>query len=517
VATFQVDGDANLPGLICGFMEDSGLFGEIDYYDAPSLQIQGRWDFSDRASERILLGHFNCDRFACRGIFFAGSMDFSIAPKRVFLRNVRLEHESGNVSLHYLKDEQSMRYDAILRMDPAALVPFVRGEGMRNLLQSFAMRRDSGVYMEISGEGSGMDARTWISKGHVDLRDFEFRGTYFSRAEANLRLEGPNHHYENIRLSRPEGSARGERISVERGDQKRTTFVGINGNLELAPVVRCFHQPTAERFEAYRFRKPPDFEIAGTLAGKGQSDASDLTLKFRSDEAASTELMGKTWEFTRVGGDVRISGGGIDLDILGSTFGGELRLQCSLSDGITSGYLQTEDLDFDEVVRLMGGKGESGGDFNLDCEFKIYPDAADWFDAEGTIQLSDADVFAIPVLGPLSPLISALLPGDQKIGYGVANSASLGFVVEKGVLETDSFEALSPLFRLGVNGQIDLRSMEMVADATINLKGAVGILFSPLSKLLEFRGTGNARAPNWMPKRLVRPLGGRAELDEDRE
>ena len=127
--------------------------------------------------------------------------------------------------------------------------------------------------------------------------------------------------------------------------------------------------------------------------------------------------------------------------------------------------------------------------------------------------MADADIFAIPFLGPLSPIISAILPGGRKIGYGVANSASVDFVVEKGVLETDSFEALSPAFRLGVKGQVDLRNMEVAADATMNLKGAAGILLSPVSKLLEFRATGNVKDPRWVPTRLVRPLGGRATLD----
>ena len=442
-------------------------------------------------------------------------MDFSIAPERVFVRNLLLEHESGNFTLQCLKDEQGFRYDATLRMDPSALVPFVLRDGTRNLLQSFSLGRDSGVYVELSGEGPGMDSRTWQSRGHFDLRDFEFRGTYFGRAEADLRLDGLHHHYENVRLSRPEGSARGGRVSIDYAHGKRTELVEVEGNLDLVPVLRCFHQPTAERFKAYRFEEPPDFEIGGLIAGRGQAGQSDLLMKFRSDKAAATEFLGKTWDFSRVGGDVRISSAGVDIDILGATLGGELRLTCKLANGITRGQLQTEELDFDEVVSLMGGSSESGGNLNLGCVFETRPDKAEWFDAEGSAQLSDADIFAIPVLGPLSPVISALIPGDRKVGYGMANSAGLDFVVRKGVLETDSFEALSPAFRLGVKGQVDLKSMELAADATMNLKGAAGILFSPVSKLFEFRATGNMKAPQWVPKRLVRPLGGRAELEQD--
>lgn len=513
LASFRVDGDANLPGLVSSFMEDPGLLGQLVYYDAPYVQAQGRWDFSQGATERIVFGHFHCDRFNSRGVLFGGSMDFSIAPERFFIRNFRLEHQSGNLTLQCLKDEESFRYDATLRMDPSALVPFVLKDGMRNLLQSFSMGRDSGVHLEISGEGQGLDSRTWSSRGHFDLRDFEFRGTYFDRAEADLKLDGLHHHYENVRVARPEGSARGERVSVDYGNGKRTELVGVEGNLDLGAVIRCFNQATADRFKVYRFGVSPDFEIAGTIAGKGQAGQSDLLLKFRSDEAASTELMGKTWDFSKVGGDVRISGTGVDVDVLGSIFGGELRLVCTLANGITRGQLQTEDLDFDQVVEFLGGSGESGGKLDLGLVFETHPDKKEWFDAEGAAQLADADIFAIPFLGPLSPIISAILPGGRKIGYGVANSASVDFVVEKGVLETDSFEALSPAFRLGVKGQVDLRNMEVAADATMNLKGAAGILLSPVSKLLEFRATGNVKDPRWVPTRLVRPLGGRATLD----
>ena len=70
----------------------------------------------------------------------------------------------------------------------------------------------------------------------------------------------------------------------------------------------------------------------------------------------------------------------------------------------------------------------------------------------------------------------------KKIGYGTANSASIDFTIENGVLQTDAFEATSATFRLGAKGQVDLRTMEVAADATINLKGAAGILLSPMSK-----------------------------------
>ncbi len=272
LATFQVEADGDLPALAASFLPEPGMLGELVFYDAPSISAKGRWDFSRDASERLVFGHFDCDRFASRGMVFAGSMDFSIAPDRFFIRNFRLEHQSGNLTLQCLKKPEHFQYDATLRMDPSALVPFVATDKMRSFLQSFAMGRDAGVHLELSGEGPTLDGRTWQSSGHLDLRDFEFRGTHFDRLEMDLTLDGPNHHYENIRVFRPEGSARGERVSVafaaaEGGVGIRTELVGLEGNLEVLPVLRCFHPKTAELLQAYRFESPPDFEVAGVVVG----------------------------------------------------------------------------------------------------------------------------------------------------------------------------------------------------------------------------------------------------------
>jgi hypothetical protein len=124
----------------------------------------------------------------------------------------------------------------------------------------------------------------------------------------------------------------------------------------------------------------------------------------------------------------------------------------------------------------------------------------------GRIIINDGDVFAIPLLGPLSKLFSTLLPVGKLI-YSIAREATADIKVENGMAMTDKFEAQTSTFKLLVSGLVDYTKDRVDLTARMNLRGAPGILLFPVSKLFEYEAQGSLGEPQWKPKHLGLPFG----------
>lgn len=123
----------------------------------------------------------------------------------------------------------------------------------------------------------------------------------------------------------------------------------------------------------------------------------------------------------------------------------------------------------------------------------------------GRLIINDGDVFAIPLLGPLSKLFSTLLPVGKLI-YSTAREAIADIVVENGTASTKNFEAQTSTFKLVVDGLIDYMNNRVDMNARMNLRGAPGLLLYPVSKLFEYEANGTMAEPNWRPKYLSLPF-----------
>jgi hypothetical protein len=134
----------------------------------------------------------------------------------------------------------------------------------------------------------------------------------------------------------------------------------------------------------------------------------------------------------------------------------------------------------------------------------------------GNIEIKDGDIFALPLLGPLSPLLAAVLPGT-KTGYSKARRATSTFSLADGVLVTRDFEATTGAFVFKLDGNVNLASKKVDLDARVNTRGPTGLLLYPVSKLLEFEAHGTTADPEWrsrvlsLPGRLLPDFGRRPE------
>ena len=93
----------------------------------------------------------------------------------------------------------------------------------------------------------------------------------------------------------------------------------------------------------------------------------------------------------------------------------------------------------------------------------------------GKVEVSNGDVFAIPIFGPLSGILNKILPGS---GYSNARAANADFKVEKGVIHTEDFEAAGALFSMLGHGDIYFLDDKLDFNLRLNMKGP-GMLLTP--------------------------------------
>jgi len=512
IIEFRVDSEINLPGILRSIHQDvPPILSEVVFYSHPEIHADGTWNLAvDNGLE--LVGRVSCDRVSARGVHFGIRGDFSASPTKLFIRNVELEHQSGSANLQLLKDGNTTRYDATVRLDPAIIAPFVRRPATAEFLRSFEIHNDSTVRINLEGGGEGNSMATWTSRGSVDLHEVKFRGVDITSFEADLRLLGPDQNYENIELIRPEGRLTADRIAYQ-AITRDLKIENVVSNLDVPEVLRCFNKKLAERLRVYKFEQHPNVRVSGTVGGPTRTKQTLLDIAFSSPTSAHTNFAGKNWKFDNVKGSVRIVETRSNVSVGGTMFDGQTDVQFRQHEDDIQGTLICSEVDFQKVATFMNSEQSTTGKLDLKTGFRSDGTGLSGIDAQGTATLSEGNVFAIPLFGPLSPIIENVMP-KAKAGYSVARTASMDFKLNKGKLSTDSLEALTPAFRLNVVGEVDLKEGVIAADATMNLRGAPGFILSPVSKLLEYRATGDISAPRWLPRRLVSPLGGRAEVDE---
>ena len=122
---------------------------------------------------------------------------------------------------------------------------------------------------------------------------------------------------------------------------------------------------------------------------------------------------------------------------------------------------------------------------------------SDWrtMRGNGKVEVSNGDVFAIPIFGPLSGILNKIVPGS---GYSIARNATADFKVENGVIHTDDFEATGALFSMLGHGDIHFLDDKLDFNLRLDMKGP-GILLTPMYKLFEYAGTGSLKKPDWHP------------------
>lgn len=509
------------------------------------------------------VGAVRAKRFNSRGVVMDGlDVDFGISPQGCYFRDVLLRHETGSLSLQAMwKKDESFRYRALLQMDPNTFLPFLRLPKTAEIVRRFEFGPESAIWFEVEGEGPELDINACLNKGRAEVHRFRYRGVDFQKVTADVEFQGPHHSYHNLTIERPEGRAIAKRVDCD--DIQRTVrLTNVVSTVDPVALSSCFAPKTAANIAKYRFDRHPEVELDGligitggtdlkvkfrsegtahyelwdedyvisrpvgelhfagplltydvkgglfgqAMACKGTADiapdSDDYTVDLRA-EYFPYEVFGKPLPFENLRATIVCKDGLVDFDTHSDLLNGRYRLKGKLDENRRpqpySGELRIEAVSLNRFARVYAPKETSEGDLTGHLTFT--GKLGDWktLKGSGAIVILNGNLYAVPLLGPLTPLLGAVLPRPIK-GYNIAKEADCTITVADGFASTEDFEALTGVFRLVVGGRVDFLEDRIQLEAQAKFRGLPGLVLFPVSEILEYVGEGTVGTPLWRPK-----------------
>lgn len=213
-------------------------------------------------------------------------------------------------------------------------------------------------------------------------------------------------------------------------------------------------------------------------------------------------VFGRKLPFEEVRAEVHNREGIARFDIAAKVLSGGMTLKGSLNDNrepnTYDGELRMNALSFQRFAQVYSPGNESVGD--ISGHFKFTGRMNDWkaLKGGGALIIVNGNLLALPVLGPLTPIIGAFLPSPIK-GYNVAKKADCTFEVADGFIVTENIEAQSSAFRIFSRGNIDFIRDDIDFNAEVRMRG-LGILLFPVTQLLAYKGSGTVGDTKWSPR-----------------
>ena len=323
--------------------------------------------------------------------------------------------------------------------------------------------------------------------------------TFDNAANANVRVDNGTLTFDNFRLTRDEGIATGAFTCdfVKRNVQIKD----VKSTLRTTDLIVWIEPRFLKEVAPYKFRQSPTIVANGIIHFGAPNDHLELTVD--APTGMDYVFLGKTLPVDRVSVRLLFTDNRLQLsDIAGKLFSGSIRGGADISlakgDPHYQATLVVDAVDFPRVADLYFKYETPRGQLNGTYDWTGLGSDARSMRGKGSARVTDGDIFAIPIFGPLSGVLSAIIPGA---GYSQAHKANADFTIKEGVIHTDNFKVSAPV--MGMIGHGDVRFLDdnVNFDIRIDANGP-GALLTPMYKLFEYKGEGPIAKPNWHPKRF---------------
>ncbi len=512
----------------------TAILPEFQFLSPPSLVLRGRYSVTPDGSLSVRsTGEVNLRDFHyLKTRYDELTSEFSWRDGDLFLRNLTVAHSDRQLTGNVMIAKDQFRFDAVSNLPLAAFQPVIEpGSILESEFSQLTFSPGSEIKTKLRGSIDLAEPKNWSASGSIRIDNFTYKGTRAHHLATHFHLDQDrasfsevsvliNDDKEPVRLRRG-GRASSEILADRVLFDSTTSFItvtNLRGEAWPSPLVRIFAPETADHLEEnYRFHQPPRLTLNGRFAGhKEDYELSSFSIGMTTTGQTDYPFLGANLPLANLRADLMVQGRQIIVkNLTAATLQGSLAgsVVCDLADDRDTefrGSLKWDQVSFRELSRLYQFDEEEKGLLTGSIDFEGSGNNLRNFNADGILSVKGGNLVAIPILGPLSPLIAGLLQ-DRRMGYERAKDASAHFAIRNGVLRTKDFVAISTNITLTGDGWIDLKTDQLNMIIRVNARGLLGLLSLPLQPLrgiFQFRGTGTYDQPVWQNSPFTRPPKG---------
>lgn len=504
----QIRSDLDLAAALAEFWPAALEYG-LSSKDPPKVEISvrarlpGSPELPSETGEKLpeceIIGSLQCGALTARGLNFdALSAEFSWRDGHWYLRSGRLVHKSGELRADLMNAPGQLRAKVSSTIDPDVITPLLPKES-RRLMSEFSFQQPPKI--EFTAEGKSiLDPFGLAAKGRIELGRARFRGVAANKFVSEFEFRNLALTFRKFVLEREEGRASGDALVADFGGAE-IRFDNVRSGLDPVSVLTWVDPAMVKHVRPYRWKKPPQARLGGQIQFRGRTNTRFL-IEFEAPSGLDYTFAKKPFNISRLAGQLlftehRMQIQNLRADMFAGSWRGEADIPLNRPGTDYSAWLETDGADFRAITRLFFGYTDSEGRVAGRYEWKGRSDEAATLDGSGRMKVDQGNVFAIPFLGPLSPLLSKAAPG---LGYNTANEASATFTTKGGRIESKDFVVKGKGFSMIGGGWISyLGDEKMDFRIRINAQGLPGVVLFPVSKLFEYGTQGPFSSPNWRP------------------
>jgi len=478
--------------------ELSGPFADVTFGSPPLVEVSGSINFEANRPRPEVIGHVGFGRFSYKTVPFADlTADFSWNSERTFLRDLRLRHQTGQFRADLYEAPEDFRLNVESTMAPSALRA-IAPPALDEFLQQWEWQRAPTIRLAIRGEDRNPE--NWRGDGTIGLERTRFRGVWMKSASAKIHFADGAITCQDFRVVRDEGTGTG---NFTYDFKKREVRISnIKSSLYPAEAIFWIDPKLWKTVQPYKFQRPPTVTANGVYQFRGGKNTR-LEIKVDGANGMDYVFLGKTLPFDRVTGRLLFTHDRLQIaDLRGGLFSGTLHGKADISlapnDPSYQANISVHGIDFPRLTDLYYNYKTAHGQMSGSYDFTGLGSDPRTMRGGGKVEVTNGDVFAIPIFGPLSGILNHIVPGS---GYSIAHQASVTFKISDGIIHTDDFEAAGTFFSMLGHGDIHFLDDKLDFNVRLNMKGP-GVLLTPVYKLFEYTGEGSLKKPDWHPKRF---------------
>jgi hypothetical protein len=409
-----------------------------------------------------------------------------------------VRHKTGQLRADLLDAPADFRLNVESTISPDALRALVPREA-NEFLRDWEWQRSPAIRLAIRGKDRNPE--NWQGDGTVVLGRSRFRGTWINSGNTRIHFADGALTCEDLHVARDEGVGSGSFTYDFKKHEVRVS--NIRSSLNPSDAIFWIDPKFSKTVAPYKFRRPPNVTANGVYQFHG-GKKTHLEVKVDGANGMDYVFLGKTLPFDRVSTQLLFTNDRLQiLDVRGDIFSGTLRGNADISLAKNNprfhATLAVTNADFPHLTNLYfnyyhyrTARGQLSGAYDFDG----FGTDARKMHGSGKVGVTNGDVFAIPVLGPISEILNHIVPG---VGYSIARDAGAKFTIRDGIIHTDDFNVSGQLFSVVGHGDIHFLDDKIDLDVRISANGP-GIVLTPVYKLFEYKAEGSLKKPDWHPK-----------------